>query len=94
VNLGGSSSINVIVSDTLPDEAEYKSASPSPSSITDHTITWIISEIQPGQTVKITISVKLNVQVSQGECKLIKNEATAEWADPSGTKSVWDEMIT
>jgi|GEM_PF-6408233 hypothetical protein len=60
-----SSTINVVVSDTLPDEAEHFSASPHPITH-DDTITWIISEIRARQTVKITMRVQLN-EVPEGE---------------------------
>ncbi|UCF08714.1 MAG: PKD domain-containing protein, partial [Thermoplasmata archaeon] len=81
-NVGTGDATLVEVIDTLPDYVTFKSATPAPTSISGSIITWLIGDVQSGGTGSITVSVKTNLVVPDGE-ELI-NTATLYYADANG----------
>jgi conserved repeat domain len=70
-NEGEIDAINTIVSDDLPAEVEYVSASPTPTTQIGNSLTWNLGTVAPSTTQTITVTVKA-ITAKDG----VKNTAT------------------
>ena len=66
INHGPHDASNVNVTDVLPTEVTYLSATPSPTHINYPLYTWIFSSMAVGDKINITMNVVLNDNVSPG----------------------------
>ena len=73
-NTGKGRATNVVVVDALPDQVEYMShAGVGTVSVADNTVTWTIETIKAGESITLTINVKVK---SQGDLELLDKTIT------------------
>jgi uncharacterized repeat protein (TIGR01451 family) len=63
VNLGPTDAVGVVVTDTLPPQVTFVSATPTPSSTTP--LTWSLGVLTVGETRRLTVTVQVSVAASQ-----------------------------
>ena len=81
-NLGSGVATGVLVSDTLPDDVTFVSASPSYDSVSGRTYTWDLGTVGAGASGTITIVVQ--VDAGTPDATLLHNAATLDFADANG----------
>ncbi|MEA1965036.1 MAG: hypothetical protein U9O41_07930 [Candidatus Aerophobetes bacterium] len=65
-NMATDNVTETVITDTLPYEVSYVSASPAPNSTSDGTLTWNIGKLAPGASGNITITVRVNTPIDSG----------------------------
>ncbi|MGQ9890095.1 MAG: hypothetical protein ACUVSX_16650, partial [Aggregatilineales bacterium] len=63
-NLGPNPALNVLVTDTLPAEVSYASATPAPNAVSGSQLTWLLGNLAAGQTQHITVVVTVSAAVT------------------------------
>lgn len=63
-NFGPSAALNVVVTDTLPAEVSYASATPAPNAVSGSQLTWLLGNLAAGQTQHITVVVTVSAAVT------------------------------
>ncbi|MCL6511041.1 MAG: DUF11 domain-containing protein [Anaerolineae bacterium] len=63
-NLGPSVARNVLVTDVLPVEVAYQSAAPLPTAVVGNVLTWLLGDLDPGQSALLTVSVRVSPSVA------------------------------
>ncbi len=76
VNLGPTDAAGVVVTDTLPPQVTFVSATPTPSSTTP--LTWFLGALTVGETRRLTVTV----QVSAAAAQTFTNTAVVGSATP------------
>lgn len=79
-NLGPSLARNVLVTDVLPTEVTYHDAVPSPATIGAGTLTWALGDLDVGQSVMLTVVVRVSPLVTLNQP--FTNTATATTDTP------------
>ena len=65
-NTGTATASDTVITDTLPAEVSYVSAVPTPTSISDGTLTWNIGDLVPDGPYTVTITVRVNTAIANG----------------------------
>ena len=82
-NAGTSAARNVVVTDVLPPEVSFVSATPAPTSVDGNTVTWSLGDIAVGGSVVTTITV--NVDATAGTATNTVSAATDSVEGGEGT---------
>jgi len=59
-NIGTATAADVVLTDMLPDSVSYVSASPAPTSVSGHALTFDLGDIGAGASTSITVDVQAN----------------------------------
>ena len=81
-NVGDATATGTVITDVLPEEVTYVTANPSPTSVSDHTLTWSIGNLDPDGPDTITINVTVNSPLDDGT--VITDNATITCDQGSG----------
>ena len=87
-NDGPSNAENVVVTDTLPAEVTFGSASPAPDS-SPNPLVWQLGTLTPGESREILITVTVNADVTTGFTNTVIITTTTPGDDPGNNQDDW-----
>ena len=87
-NDGPSAAENVVVTDTLPAEVTFVSASPTPDS-GPNPLVWNLGTLTAGESRDILITVTVNADVTAGFTNMVIITTTTPGDDPSNNEDDW-----
>jgi uncharacterized repeat protein (TIGR01451 family) len=79
---GSGNATNVVIVDTIDPDTTYVNATPAPTNITGDVLTWFIGTVEGGESVSITLIVKVDAFLGDGE--VMRNNVTLNYADANG----------
>jgi len=91
-NDGPSVAQNVVVTDVLPAEVTYVSATPAPALISGSLLSWTLGALQPGQSAFITATVQVSASLPAGA--LITNTAVVTTSTPGDAPADNSDTVT
>ena len=82
----------VVLTDVLPDDMTYVSASPSPAPVTGNTVVWNLGMIAPGTEREITLTALVDASVTPGtELENCATVTAAGWEKDTGNNKSCDK---
>jgi uncharacterized repeat protein (TIGR01451 family) len=81
-NKGTGMATDVVIVDTIDPDTTYLNATPTPSNVSGDIITWFIGNLTGGASGSITLYVKVDAYVDDGE--VLTNKVTLNYDDTNG----------
>ncbi|MBN1179570.1 MAG: DUF11 domain-containing protein, partial [Anaerolineae bacterium] len=92
-NDGPSDAENVVVTDTLPVEVTFGSATPAPDS-SPNPLVWQLGTLAAGESRRILITVTVNADVTAGFTNTVVITTTTPGDDPDNNQDDWPVDVT
>jgi len=91
-NDGPSVARDVVVTDALPADVSYVSATPAPALISGSLVSWTLGALQPGQSAFIIVTVQVSASLPAGA--LITNTAVVTTSTPGDNPADNPDTVT